>query len=313
VVAFDELTKVGWVPARELGSSTTCWVPASKVFFPYDRALLGEVAVLQPFTTGLAAHALPSAAILGAICEVVERDAFSIVWQAKMSVPEIRLESLDDPNRALVERHVRSGRELRLFDMTLDHGIPSVLAVLRSASGAEPALVFAAATAPSPRVAVQKCLEEMQLMRVFADFLDTSRPRVRREAREVQTREDHVRFYCDHENTRLVEFLLGATEIRELDELPSLATGDTDRDLALVVERLRGMGHPVLVREFSAPELAELGLTVVRAIVAGFQPLAFGHAARALALPRLWTVPKRLGYPGIEPETGDNPAPHPFP
>jgi ribosomal protein S12 methylthiotransferase accessory factor len=80
-----------------------------------------------------------------------------------------------------------------------------------------------------------------------------------------------------------------------------------------LVERIRAVGQRVLLADLTPHDLAPLGLSVVRAIVPGFQPLAFGHALRALALPRLWTVPQQLGYAGITPRTGDNPAPHPFP
>jgi len=72
-------------------------------------------------------------------------------------------------------------------------------------------------------------------------------------------------------------------------------------------------GERVLTCDLTSPEIAELGITVVRAIIPGFHPLVFGHALRARGGSRLWRVPQALGYPGITPATGDNPVPHPFP
>jgi ribosomal protein S12 methylthiotransferase accessory factor len=54
-------------------------------------------------------------------------------------------------------------------------------------------------------------------------------------------------------------------------------------------------------------------LKVVRAIIPGFHPLFMGHKLRALGGSRLWQVPQSLGYQGINRDTGDNPAPHPYP
>jgi ribosomal protein S12 methylthiotransferase accessory factor len=52
---------------------------------------------------------------------------------------------------------------------------------------------------------------------------------------------------------------------------------------------------------------------VVRALIPGFNPLFMGHHIRALGGERLWSVPQKLGYSGVNRATGDNPYPHPYP
>jgi ribosomal protein S12 methylthiotransferase accessory factor len=47
--------------------------------------------------------------------------------------------------------------------------------------------------------------------------------------------------------------------------------------------------------------------------VPGAHPLFMGYANRALGGNRLYSVPQKLGYRGLEPGRPDNPYPHPFP
>ena len=65
--------------------------------------------------------------------------------------------------------------------------------------------------------------------------------------------------------------------------------------------------------DLTTPDVEELGLKVLRCVIPGFHPLFMGHNLRALGGSRLWEVPQKLGYRGINREFRDNPAPHPYP
>ncbi len=56
------------------------------------------------------------------------------------------------------------------------------------------------------------------------------------------------------------------------------------------------VNHPALLCDLTTPDVNELGLQVVRAIIPGFHPLVVGHQIRSLGGKRLWTVPQKLGY-----------------
>jgi ribosomal protein S12 methylthiotransferase accessory factor len=314
--AFGQDTLVRWIEATDLAERAIIHVPAAKVFVPYphDEAA-GERPIAQSITTGLAAHSTFEEACIGAICEVVERDAFTIMWQARLTMPGIRVESLSEPNRDLAVRLTPPGARLRLLNLTMDHGIPTVLCVLRCASPGMPALAFAAAADLDPEVAVGKSLEEMELMRSFAMWIRTTKRSLSEDASydAVTTREDHVSFHANHRNVGLSDFVVASTESHDIRELPNLATGEPRRDLEILTERIAAVGESALIVDLTSDDVGALGIKVVRAIVPGFHPLVFGHGLRALGGTRLWTVPQNLGYAGITKPGGDNPAPHPFP
>jgi ribosomal protein S12 methylthiotransferase accessory factor len=58
------------------------------VFMPYYYYHGTEDSpILQPISTGMACHCSPAEAAITAVCEVIERDAFSITWQAMLAPP----------------------------------------------------------------------------------------------------------------------------------------------------------------------------------------------------------------------------------
>jgi ribosomal protein S12 methylthiotransferase accessory factor len=178
-VPFDEDTTVRWTAGVDLATGKSCYVPAARVYLPYVYYTdTGDSAIDQPISTGLACHLSRAAAICAAIGEVVERDAFLIVWQAMMAPPQIRLETLSAANRDLVERFECTGSSVVMFDITLDHGIPTILSVLLGNQPGAPALVAAASASPGPEEAARRSLEELPLTLLSSQYLRSHAPRM---------------------------------------------------------------------------------------------------------------------------------------
>jgi len=317
-VPFERSTSVRWTEMTELGTNKRLHCPAARVYMPYTYYQgSGDSPIDQPISTGLACHGSLPAATLSALCEVIERDAVSICWQAMMSPPQIRIETLDDENYAISQRFNQSGSRLVMFDITLDHGVPTVLSVLLGQASQTPGLVVAAAAAPDPVDAARKSLEELAHSRRYCQFVRVEMPPMSAEPprfAEVCDQLTHLRFFANHDNVHWADFLFQSNERKDFDQLDAgLACGDASRELAAVVERVRGVGEQALMRELTTPDVAALGLHVVRCVVPGFHQIHMGHETRSLGGQRLWTLPQTLGYRGIDKADGDNPAPHPYP
>jgi ribosomal protein S12 methylthiotransferase accessory factor len=316
LVPFTQRTRVRWTPALDPLTGETWHVPSFAVYVPYrlDREA-GEAPVARSTSTGLACHCSPSEAAVSALCEVVERDAFSIVWQSALVRPQILLETLSARNADLVDRFRRVGFSIRILDLTLDHGVPCVLSVARCDSGEAPALVVAASASPCPELAVRASLEELAHTCVYATMLMAIEPPVetRRPYDAITRKQQHVRFWCDPLAAPLAEALLSSSERRDFAELPSLATGEPGRDLRAMLERIREVGHRAVFADLTTPDVRSAGLWVVRAVVPGFHPLVMGHAMRALGGRRLRDVPARLGGAPRAFGDADVDLPHPYP
>lgn len=313
LVELNDAIVTGWTPARDWHTGARCFVPAARVFLPYHVHLAnGEQLVFPDNPAGIACHLSLEQAVLSATCEVIERDAFSIFWQARLAPPSIRIRSLDPELLALAERFSRDGSTLRLFNLTHDVGIPTVLASRCSQAPNEPALLFSAATSLDPRAAVLKCLQDLQLAYGSAKRVMRQHGPVRGNAEQVRTRDDHAAFYAWDAHPKLTSFFFESTHSQDLSELPVLSRGSPSLDVAAVCERLHALDHRLLVTELTTPDIASLGLHVVRVLIPGFNPTHAGHRLRALGCARRWLVPRALGYDAPGPEQSDNPAPLPL-
>jgi ribosomal protein S12 methylthiotransferase accessory factor len=313
---FNQRTVVRWVKATDLVDGAACFVPAAMVYVPYYYySDSGDCPIVQPISTGLACHVSMAEALISAICEVVERDAFTICWQAMMAPPTIPVDSLDENNRELAGRFVGYGRRLFIKNLTLDHGIPTILSLLYGASPSSPALVAAAASSLDPSEAVRKSLEELGHTSRYCHLIKQFTPAVEITPSfpKVIDQVSHLGLYCDHSNLSLAAFINDSHAVIDFSKVENLSTGNVEKDLRVLIDRINGVGHRVLACDITTDDVRTLGLRVVRALVPGFHPLFVGHTNRALGGSRLWTLPQKLGYRGVSRETGDNPAPHGYP
>lgn len=313
---FTEDTPVRWVVARDLADGTPVGVPAAMVYVPFffDPGS-GEPAICQPISTGLACHCSLAEAAIGGLCEAIERDAFMISWQARLARRRIDLATLSPVNSELVRRLAATGAAVTLFDLTMDNGVPAVMVVQTHESPEMPAITFACSAALDAEEAVRKALEEathtarwMFYIKQRQGPLDPGENFV-----NVDEQERHLQFWASHENRHLADFIFANDETVSFDSLPALGTGDPQRDLEILIDRVRGTGHRVLMADITPPDVSDAGLCVVRVLVPGYHPLIMGYRIRATGGTRLWTVPQQCGLPGLDPAAGDNPLPHPFP
>jgi ribosomal protein S12 methylthiotransferase accessory factor len=309
---------VSWTTGTSLCTGERVFVPAAMVFVPFHYLRDGrDTPIGQPISTGLAAGCSFADAALSGLCEAIERDAFTITWQARLSRPRVPLATLPPACRDREERFAQAGLRVEIMDITTDLGVPTVLTVALGDRPTSPAVAVAAATHPQPEVAINKSLEELAHTRKFArQVMDYTPPLpvdAAAEHPEVVDQKHHLRFYCPQPARRFAAFAWAAEEERPFSAMTPVLPDPDGGQLVAVVAKVRAAGLDVISCDLTTPDIAELGLAVVRVVVPGLHPLFMGHRNRALGGRRLYEVPQRLGLRGIAPGEADNPYPHPFP
>lgn len=315
-VPFRQNTSIRWTPAINLSDETLAYIPAAFCWIPYSFVQgSGDSPIGQPISTGLACHGSWEAAVLSGLSEMVERDAFTIMWQARLSMPQIRIETLSDCNYELVNRFERTGDKVTLINITNDIGIPAILAVLVSERKERPAHVFAASVDPDPEVATRKALEELAHTRRYSqqvfDYLP--KPLPDNDFESVLTQAEHLRFAADHDYRDAFEFVFASKLRQDFNEIERIEAHDNMAMVDKLVGMLSDAGLSAYAANLTSPDIAELGLWVVRVVVPGCHPLFMGHRIRALGGGRLYSVPQKCGYQALEFGAPDNPYPHPYP
>ncbi|MEO7202689.1 MAG: YcaO-like family protein, partial [Candidatus Tumulicola sp.] len=311
-VPFTDELPVRWTEAVDCTTGRTTCVPAAAVYLPYMYRDTEEP-IMQPISTGLACGEDFEKALLSAVCEAIERDAFTIFWQAKLSPPRIPRDSLNAENRELLDRFARARFDVALLNITTDISVPCAMAVACHDDASQPALTVAAAAHPVADVAVRKCLEELEHTRFYARRVKaTVAPVDPNRVDEIYEQEQHIRFWAELSNRHRAGRLFESNSEGPLSAAMR-RSDDTTALLRFVRESLERAGLHMFCVDVTTPEIRELGLYVVRAVVPGLHPLVIGHRRRALGGRRLYEVPTRLGYDPPEFPLDDPTNPHPFP
>ncbi|MBI4815945.1 MAG: TOMM precursor leader peptide-binding protein [Deltaproteobacteria bacterium] len=282
-VRFDPNQPMRWISGFSFRSGRNKLVPAAAVYYGEDDPLLTET------SSGVAAHSARSAALVGALAELIERDSFFIHWLNRLSPPLVEVDSSEDRYVLMLAGYVRSkGWDLRVGELTTDLGVPAYLAMGIREDGHGHPLLLGAGASMSAALGLRKALKELYSAVVCqpASWI----PPELLKPEEVKRAKQHIDFYASLDNLDRARFLFSSSEAR-----PPPEPSEAPESLFELVDHVQDRGHSVYGVELTAPELAGRSLYVVRAIVPGLQPLAFGPHATRLGGHRVFEAPVRMG------------------
>ena len=158
-------------------------------------------------SSGMACAEQADEAFVRGLCEVLERDAFMIVWANRLSLPLLDW-TAHEHVRALDRRLFATlGLDYAAIDLSPFHRLPMVLGIVRAPAGCPGALGVGAGTAPTIERAWWKALSEAFAARAASAklaLLDEGAPTA---GRAVASFEDHIRHYADHGHAAGTAFL----------------------------------------------------------------------------------------------------------
>ncbi|MEM6795342.1 MAG: TOMM precursor leader peptide-binding protein [Acidobacteriota bacterium] len=309
---FLETTRTSWVRGHSLRDRRPVWMPAPFVYLPY-RYRRDESYLDSCLSTGVACGRTREEAVLKALYEVVERDATSIFWLARLSPRRLRPAPGSGLDLLWRERLETPGTELRLLDLTTDSGLPTAAAFLLREGGGT---VVGSATRHSLAVAARKALlEAIQGQMVWRDQLAGRAPiqTFAEDSSDIIGFSDHARAYLDPAMRSRLDFLWRHPETQTLADDPQTAPSSADL-LRAAVESLGALDLEPLAVDITSPDVRRLGYWVMRVMVPGMQPLNAQHTRPYLGGRRLREMPARLGLPqNLSGDGRINADPHPFP
>lgn len=317
---FDVEAVVPWVWGYSMTQQRPILVPEQLAYYSMTT---GQPYVFESSNGCALGSSLTEAALYG-ILEVVERDSFLMTWYGRLPIPELDLATAEDAELTWMVERIRAtaGYDVRFFNSTMEHGIPSVwgMALNRRQRGMN--LICAAGASLDPVRAVKGALHELAGMMLTMDAkIEANREACERmllDSSQVWTMDDHALLYGLPQAEERLHFLLGGK--RPLHSFTQQfkkrkAHADLTEDMKDILESLRCSQLEVIAVDVTAPELERNGLYCAKVLIPGLLPMTFGHHySRMTGLERLFKVPVQLGY-AEQPLTPEqlNPYPHPFP
>jgi len=302
----DKTKPIRWVRGLSALDGSVKYIPVVMVYSHAGFAVSGERFWIS-ISTGCAAHVSYESALFAGICEVIERDAISIVWLQKLALPRIELDCLPPPLPAYWRRYENASADVEylFFDATSDLGVPTVYGLQLAMHNSRVTTLVSCGTGTSIPVALAKVIRDMAAIRCTF-------PRAISVPTEWDSFTDVMHgatYMASADRLGAFDFLTKTKATKRISEIV------TDRSsqvtLQSLVDTLKRLRLETYIVDLTTDEAIRAGMRVLRVIIPGLQPLSFRYRARYLGHPRLYEAPLRMGYPA-HPENQLNDWPQPF-
>lgn len=317
---FDENSVFHWVQGRELQSNRSIFLPAQLVYWSYHhspRGLPHEKIIFTQTTSGSAGHFTKDEAVLSALLEAIQRDAFLIYWLNSLTPRVIDTATIESAAIVdLIERLRQYNLEPIFLNTTSDFGIPTATCVVIDTTDPHtPTYTVGSHAGFTLEDTLISSLIEAFSVQHLVSLQD---PYVLGEKYEPFTsrhisRSERLRTWRGPVMAEHMQFLLSGEKQSAQEFIGNAPLTDTvEKRLAHIIDECakRGAGYEIYTYEVKNPVLDTLGYHVVRAIVPQLIPLYLIEFAAPLKARRLKEVPEKIGYKAAE---KFNPWPHPFP
>lgn len=307
---------IRWVDGRSLVTGRRHLVPAGLVYVPYDYDQLLDERLGPSTSTGMACSTSWAQANVTGLLEVCERDAFTIMWLNRISMPLLRVpegsafaEELDamvaDPTAAMT-----------FVDLTNDFSVPVVCGVLKRELFGKPLVTIGLASRPGRVGAARKAaFEAISEYRRIRDILESPQPPFvpTKGFTNVSDFPWHGLVYADPALQPQLDFITASQEEHVLED-DDVSSEPAESRLQRYLQQIHACGGDALTISLTTREIQSMGLHVVKVMVPQAVPLNPHHLAPWLGHDRIFEVPVRLGYRSSRPALSDLNLdyPHPF-
>ena len=281
-VRFDPSVEMDWTPVWSMSAGRHRWLPTAMLYF--SAPLEDGVVYCGPDSNGCAAGNTLEEAILQGFFELAERDAFACWWYNRVALPELDLDSFDDPYLAHAREYYASfHRDLWMLDATNDLGVPVFVAVSRRTDKEAEDILYSAGAHFDPRIAALRAMCELN--QYFSSVRD-----VDAEGRGYLFDDPESLWWW--RNVKLADHSWlapdpRAARRRQADHATP-ETADAREDVELCRALVESKGLEFLVLDQTRPDI---GMPVAKTIVPGLRHFWARHGPG-----RLYDVPVKMGW-----------------
>ena len=284
---YDEHIPIYWTDAFELSSGSAVMVPAQEIWFDNEN-LAGETLWISNTTNGCAVGSSFEEAVLFALFEALERDAFLGCWYLKRRCNQIPLSQINDSQFHLLIakiKYLKPNYQLFFLNLQNDIKVPVVAAIAVRKSGAGPKFLCAAAARLTYSQAAHAALKDIQGLLAFPPD-DTQMKhffKLSENPALIQNPEDHRGLYALDKMYEKAEFLVSGEfcdeeELRYYDLIDRKSAMVDIKDLIDRIETsCQNAGVTLLVKDISQQNLIDKGFRCVKTIGVGLFPIWYGH------------------------------------
>ncbi len=274
-------SQLAWVEGFEMFRGCPVWVPACAVYFPYQPD--GDLQLFRYHTNGLASGNTIEEAILHALFEDIERDAWSIAEYNDYTKADIEIKNKDSIPAQLIAKFEAQGIEIHLKDLTSDIGVPTIGASADDVRTKDPEmLTIGVGTHLNPEIAAIRAITEVAQSRT------THRHGMKTNAQLQKVTQDMG--YEKIKKLNHMWFGEGHNKMF-LEDMEDMSTDYVLDDIEVVLQKLMDAGFDqVIAVDLTRPEI---GVPAVRMIVPGLEVCTMDPEREGGRLRGMWPPMKQ--------------------
>ena len=259
VIGMVESAEIAWTMCYDIMRGEDVWVPACAVFYPYYPD--GDLQLFRFHTNGIASGNTIEEAILHAMFEVIERDAWSIAESFNRTNADVMIDDDDSVPAQLMRKFEEAGIKIRLKDLTTDVGVTTIGASSDDVRTKDPEMLdIGVGTHLNPEIAAIRALTEVAQSRTTHKHGLKVNAELQKRTREMgyeRVKEANALWYQDS-GKRI-----------KLSEMKDEATDYVLDDIEAVLGKLMDTGFDrVIIADLTRPEI---GVPTVRVIIPGME------------------------------------------
>lgn len=291
---FSYDRKMTWVKANSMRTD-------DDILVPFELIYLKDPPVNKPMrdviSTGLACGKNRNFAFASGLNECIERDAFICFWMLGEINYEVRLNSIHNKYiDKLLSKANRANLEIRVFDITQEFKVPTILTLVRKKHGK--GYYFGCAANLDYLTAIKKSIEEgIGGFSIYYEILHKHNHDVPSSKNDIKTLDDHPLYYLAGNNDSILDELLPG-DLASIEYKPYTISIDD------AVQNILQNGYEIYSKDITTRDVEQLGVNVVRVSIPALCSLPINEPQ--LDCKRLELKAERL-------KRDFNLEPHPFP
>ncbi|MEZ5016130.1 MAG: YcaO-like family protein [Flavipsychrobacter sp.] len=316
-VMFDENVPVTWVLADSIVDKVSKYVPACFVYLPYYSHYKeeGEKVLNASLSTGASCATSAAEATLKGLCELIERDAFMIMWKNQLPCPKISIDKDSGIYELYTSKFMRPGLQYDIYCTTMDLGIHSFFGVLTDYRGEYVSRVVGGAAHPDPEKAVLKTLLELvqgHIWKIYKDDVDFP---IVDGYTNVKSFTDRMELYAYNDMSDAFKFQPkeATLTLSRLRDNNAYKNKTIEEILAQVTDEFRSKGYDVLGVNLTSPEAHACGVNIVKVLTPALELMDGDYTYQYLGGKRWKEVPYAVGLKSPKEPVVLNSYPHPYP
>lgn len=307
---IDPNTTFHWIEAHSLVSGNSVFVPAQTA--TGSDAFHIEPLIRPIITTGLATYTTKAEAELRGALEVIERDAYMIMWLNQLSLPRLDLTALAAEHTELstllgqLDAYLLSVEAVRMITDAPAHAI---CAVVRDTTGIGPSVTVATAAGTRlAETATHAIAEAVRIRRHFREYWLTRIDPATIEPKNILFQEHGLYWLHGDRHTKLS--FMTAAPVEKDRERASWEDDTPEEHLAKIVQWARERAYEICTVEMTHSAMNPTAWHVVNVLIPELQPLHLVERYPCAHGKRISEIPKMFGYaPRPSPFLDE---PHPF-